>query len=155
MIRATTLEMFRGDSASWRFTVTDADGAAVNLTNADLRFTAKSSASDADVDAIIAKTDGAGITVTDAAGGVLAVTLSPGDTSALTVPQTLVWDLQVTDALGAVQTLAYGALRIIADIEDRTVTRSGGQAHPHARRPGPVPGDDQQHGQPVHGRRAS
>jgi hypothetical protein len=109
--------MYRGDTAAWDFTVTEPDGTAVDLTDADgIRFTAKDRASDADVDARIAKTLGDGVTVTNAAAGVVRVQLATDDTSALSAPLSLAFDLQLADAVGGVYTVAAGKLEIKADI---------------------------------------
>lgn len=111
------LTMYRGDTAAWDFTITTPTGTAVDLSNAtEIRFTAKQRPSDADVDAVIAKTLGDGVTVTDAAGGVLRVQLAEDDTSALSVPLSLAWDVQLADDADGVYTVASGALSIKADI---------------------------------------
>ena len=89
--------MYRGDTATWDFTVTEPAGTAVDLTSATgIRFTAKERAADADVDAVIAKTLDDGVIVTDAAAGVLRV--------------------QLADDAGGVYTVATGLLTIKADI---------------------------------------
>lgn len=109
--------MYRGDTAAWDFTVTEPDGTAVDLTDATgIRFTAKDRASDADADARITKTIGSGVTVTNAVGGIVRVQLATGDTSALSVPLSLAFDLQLSDDAGGVYTVAAGKLEIKADI---------------------------------------
>ena len=113
------LTMFRGDSAAWDFAAT-LNGAVVDLTGASVRFTAKNRPDDADVDAVISKTVGAGITLTNASSGLLRVKLAPSDTSGFGGARTLVWDLQARDAAGDVHTLAGGTLRVQPDIS-RTV----------------------------------
>lgn len=109
--------MYRGDTAAWDFTVTEPDGTAVDLTDAEgIRFTAKDRPADLDADARIAKTIGDGVTVTDAANGQVRVQLASDDTSALAVPLSLAFDLQIADAVGGVYTVAAGRLEIKADI---------------------------------------
>lgn len=109
--------MYRGDTAAWDFTVTEPDGTAVDLTDAEgIRFTAKDRASDADVDARIVRTVGDGVTVTNAAGGLVRVQLEAADTSGLAAPLSLAFDLQLSDAVGGVYTVAAGRLEIKADI---------------------------------------
>jgi hypothetical protein len=104
--------MYRGDTAAWDFTVTEPDGTAVDLTDAaGIRFTAKNRPTDADGAAVIAKTVGDGVTVTNAAGGVLRVQLAEDD-----VPLSLSWDLQLADDADGVYTVAAGRLEIKADI---------------------------------------
>lgn len=111
------LTMYRGDTAAWDFTVTEPDGTAVDLTDAEgIRFTAKDRASDLDADARIAKAIGSGVTVTDAPGGVVRVQLSTSDTSSLSVPLSLAFDLQLADSVGGIYTVAAGMLTIKADI---------------------------------------
>lgn len=117
----SNLTMKRGDSATWEFTVTQADRVTVqDLTGASARFTAKSRISDDDVDAVLAKTVGDGVTLTDENNGVLEVHLLPADTDGLTPPVILHWDLQITDAANDVWTVDSGLLTIAADIS-RTV----------------------------------
>lgn len=117
-MRPTELSMSRGDSASWRFQVTDVD----NPTGTDLstvlgvRFTAKRRVSDVDADAVIRKTVGSGVTITDAATGMIEVALVPGDTSAETAACTLLWDIQVTGAASDPHTVASGTLRVDLDV---------------------------------------
>lgn len=109
--------MYRGDTAAWDFTVTEPDGTAVDLTGASgIRFTAKDRASDADADAVITRTVGDGVTVTNAAGGIVRVQLEAADTSALSAPLSLVYDLQLADASGGIYTVAAGRLEIKPDI---------------------------------------
>lgn len=117
-MRSQPLEMFRGDAAGWRFPVT-LDGAAVDVTGASVRFTAKRLPTDADGSAVITRTVGSGVTLTDPTNGVITVVLDPDDTDALEVPVTLLWDLQVTSG-GLPRTVAHGTLAIAADIS-RTV----------------------------------
>jgi hypothetical protein len=112
------LSVVRGDAPPLRFTLENADGSGpLDLTGvAGIRFTAKVSADDADVDAIIAKTIGDGITVTSATDGVLIVQLEPED---IDVARTLLWDLQVTDSAGP-HTVMGGQLIVTRDISRTT-----------------------------------
>ena len=109
--------MYRGDTAAWDFTVTEPDGTAVDLTDAEgIRFTAKHRAADADVDAVITRTVGDGVTVTSAVNGQVRVQLEAADTSSLAAPIALSFDLQLADAVGGIYTVAAGRLEIKADI---------------------------------------
>jgi hypothetical protein len=116
----TRLATFRGDDETFVITVLDEAGDPLALTGATLRFTAKRRATDPDADLVISKTTGAGIThdadQVGAGKGKATIALVPGDTSALTGPTVLVWDLQLQDASTLVQTVASGSLRIRADI---------------------------------------
>lgn len=114
------LTMYRGDDASWEFTV-KVKGVAVTLAGAaDVRFTAKARIGDADADAIFVKTLASGVTITDYPGGVLVVQLDRTDTASLTVPRTLLWDLQLRDDFDKVHTIAAGNLKILADVSIAT-----------------------------------
>jgi hypothetical protein len=111
--------MYRGDAPSWRFLVTDEDHPlGTDLTGVlDVRFTAKRRSSDDDVDAVITKTVGSGVTITDpATSGYVEVALLPVDTNSETTTVTFVWDLQVTGAAGDPHTVASGTLRVDPDI---------------------------------------
>lgn len=109
--------MYRGDTAAWDFTITQPDGTAVDLTYAvQIRFTAKDRPSDADGAARIAKTLTDGVSVTDATNGQVRVQLAEDDTSALSVPLRLSWDLQLADDASGIYTVAAGHLSIKADI---------------------------------------
>lgn len=113
---ATLLQMTRGDDVEFNVVVTDQAGDPVDLTGIDLRFTAKRDSGDGDDDAIIVKTTGAGITVTDEAGGLATISIDAADTDELGVPASLTWDLQSTDEAAKVRTLAGGTLAISPDV---------------------------------------
>lgn len=110
------LTMYRGDSAVFNLAAKQSDGSALNLTTGTLYFTVKSNSRQADVDALCQKSSGSGITVTDAAGGLFTVTLSPSDTVDAYAPSYMLWDVQYVTSGGNVYTLAGGALLIKADI---------------------------------------
>lgn len=76
-------EMVRGDTHKLEVTmVNDATGDPINITNhADFRFTATATLGEASP--LIDVTEPANITVTDAANGVLLVTLLPANTNSL------------------------------------------------------------------------
>jgi hypothetical protein len=117
---STYLSMTRGDDESFDVHVVDRDGVDVDLSGADLRFTAKRDVTDADVDAVITKTlTGAvsdGITIVTAVEGLARIDIDDTDTDALTRGTLLVWDLQVVDSTDKVRTVASGTLRIIVDV---------------------------------------
>lgn len=114
------LTMFRGDTPSFNFVVTT-DGVATNLTSTTLRFGAKYSLTDADSTVLMSKTTGAGITVTNAAGGLATLLLAKTDTSTLPgINLVLFYDLQLTLADLSVFTLAYGTLTILSDVNQTT-----------------------------------
>jgi hypothetical protein len=88
--------MRRGDTAGWNLAVVDTTGAPFDLTGYTLWFTAKRAITDADADAVFQLTNGAGITVTNAAGGLAAITPRRADTSSLTEDVRLYVDVQLS-----------------------------------------------------------
>lgn len=112
------LSMKRGDRAEFAITLTDVDtGLPLDLTTMTLRFTAKRRATDTDAAALIAKTEGAGITVDDdPATGLATLEIEPEDTEDLDDLRTLFWDIQVDNGAGDVRTPLSGLLAISADI---------------------------------------
>jgi len=112
------LTMKRGDRAEFAITLTDVDtGLPLDLTTMTLRFTAKRRATDLDADALIAKTEGAGITVdVDPSTGLATLEIEPEDTEDLTDLRSLYWDVQVDNGAGDVRTPLSGLLAISADI---------------------------------------
>lgn len=108
------LTLYRGDSDTLIVTATDT-GEPYDLTDTELRFTAKRRHEDADEEAVIVKTLEDGITVTDALGGLAAIAISPADTDDLARDVNLVWDLQATQG-ETVRTLAEGVLKVSRDV---------------------------------------
>ncbi len=109
------LELIRGDSQIFTITVRDSNGVVVNLTGAYLWFRAKRKMSDVDEDAVITKTTGAGIVVTNAAGGIATISISTANTDGL-MPGSYRYDVQVKDAANEVNTVLRGRLRVLADV---------------------------------------
>jgi hypothetical protein len=111
------LTMFRGDTAQFQIAVTDVDGHPVNLTGCSLWFTAKIDPTSLDAAAQFQKkTPSTGIAITDAANGIAVITMLAADTSSLTGDQTLECDVQLKDGTGAIQTVARGQIKVLADI---------------------------------------
>lgn len=113
---STYLSMYRGDDESFDVHVVDRDGVDVDLTGAELRFTAKRDVTDADNDAVISKTTGAGVTTVTAVEGLARIDIDAADTDAMARGTLLVWDLQVVDTFDKVRTVASGSLRIMVDV---------------------------------------
>lgn len=111
MTDTSLLTMTRGDTANFAVTVTDGAGAPLNLTGLVLTFTVAASSQSA----VITKTIGAGITVTDALGGLATVTISPADTDGLEDRAELFWDLEV-DSAGDIRTPLTGRLSVEVDV---------------------------------------
>lgn len=112
-IAATSIEMFRGDTAQINAAVKT--GTTVfDLTGATVKFTARQSIVDSAV--LFQKTIGSGITITNAVQGTLTVEIAPADTASLTDESSmLVWDIEVTRG-GQVFTVAHGDLRVSLDV---------------------------------------
>jgi hypothetical protein len=110
----TNIKVLKGDSIVLKLTIKRGT-VAVNLTGASLWFTAKTGVAQADP-GVFQKTIGSGIVVTDAAGGLAQVTIAPADTSGLTVPTTLLYDIQLLESTGTKTTVASGNLTIMPDI---------------------------------------
>lgn len=114
-----TLILTRGDDRTLELTIVDKEGAAVNLTDTYLWFTAKVSLNDSDDEAVIFKTTGGGgITITDASGGLAEITLAPIDTINIPGRQslTLFWDLQSKSSSDKITTLDGGTMVIKAGV---------------------------------------
>lgn len=97
----TVITMKRATTKVLNWAVTS-DGVAVNISSQTLRFMAKASQKDADVDAIISKSTTSGITITNGPGGLLSMTLNPTDSNDTThfpagVTTTLYWTLRYID----------------------------------------------------------
>jgi hypothetical protein len=114
------LEITRGDTRRYQVTVTDEAGLPVNLSGASIYFTVrkKLASSVDDADAVFQKAVGTGITISDAAGGVIALVIDPADTR--NFPKVvLLYDLQVITAAGDTITPAMGEFAINADVTRR------------------------------------
>ncbi len=110
------LTITRSDDETLDVLVTNEDtGAVVNLTSATLKWMAKRRRNDADVDALITKAIGTGVTVTNAVGGVAEVAIAAADTDAIT-PGAYYWELQSVDAASKTHTLAGGRIVILPDL---------------------------------------
>lgn len=115
---STNLSMYRGDTKVVRLTISGLG--ASGLSGFDYWFTAKSEFSDADADAVIAKTtaDFTVVTVGDAdTDGVVTVKILPADTSDLPdYDSRLRYDAQVKDSSDNVTTIATGILTVKVDV---------------------------------------
>jgi len=102
------IAVFRGDSAEIEIVVTDADGAAIDLTNADAIFTAKER--EDDEDAVIEKA----LDIYDPTHGKMKLSLATSDTAieAKTYPA----DIEITFADGRVKTVWKSALEVKWDV---------------------------------------
>lgn len=118
----TVLSITRGDHQSFLISLTDGDGAALDLVAVDeIRFTAKRDHSHTDLEAVIRKTIGDGIEIVDEDLGTARITLEPEDTTTIDAPYSYFWDVQIERADGDVRTPLSGVLRIKPDVT-RTAT---------------------------------
>lgn len=120
----TAIDMIRGDTKQWAFTIKDASGIAVSLaSHGGLRFTGKRSVADPDASAIFAKSLGAGVAsvngiiVASATLGYGTVQLQPSDTSGLEAAIVqLSYDIQFVDIDSNKYTVAAGKLTVRPDV---------------------------------------
>lgn len=110
----------RGDTRVYDLAFKDAAGAALNITDASIWFTAKRSRSDADADAVFQLTIGAGITVTNAVGGLATAEVTPGHTDDITIWTLLYYDIQIKDSTGKTYTVEEGTIAVIPDTTQAT-----------------------------------
>lgn len=95
--------MWAGDNKLIDVTVVDGDGVAVDITGATIKWVLAKTAGDS---ALVTKTTGDGITITDAAAGKFRVTLVPADTESLA--GVYYHEAEVTDASSQVSTVLIG-----------------------------------------------
>lgn len=103
------IECYRGDGLARTIAVTDADGAAKDISDWTIRFTAKVKDTDADADAVIT----AEATIVDGAAGSALLSVTGAETDI--APGTYVCDLEFTPLAGQPMT-AKGLLRIVQDV---------------------------------------
>lgn len=121
------LQMFRGDTFTFTRTVVDAQGQPVDLSAADVTFTARQSVpwgSDTAVPLVIRKTIGDGVEL-GASGetGEVTVTIDPTDTAGLTQTERFVWDIQYDDIV-TIATPFIGRLVVQLDVGDMAASGS-------------------------------
>jgi hypothetical protein len=97
MTYATNFNLYWGTTKVLPFAVTN-NGVPVNIGSTSFYFMAKESPKETDATAKISKSTGSGIVITNAAGGLLEVTINPADTTALPQLNTdLQWMLRWID----------------------------------------------------------
>ena len=117
----TDLHARRGDDEVYEMTIVQADGTPLNLTGLSIWFTVKGSYEHTDAEALARLTVGSGISVVDPVAGRVDVALPRSVTQALPGrPVHLVWDCQVRDASGLIQTVDGGMLLVIPDVTTAT-----------------------------------
>lgn len=101
-------EMVQGDTVALDFSIVDAAGDAVDLTGATVRWQMSRSVQ---ATAILSKSVGSGITVTNAAGGLFTVDLAPADT--VDLAGTFYYEAEIIDASDNVSTVRTGQIKIL------------------------------------------
>jgi hypothetical protein len=100
--------MTAGDSKNVVITVSNDEGIALNLTGASVKWALKKRVTSTENELYKTNTDG--ITITDAANGVITIKLVPVDTT--TLNGTYHHECEVTDANGNVSTVTVGSASI-------------------------------------------
>lgn len=104
-------EMHSGDTKDIEVSVLDELDAVVNITGATAVFILSNNPYSA---AIITKSSGSGIVITDGVAGLLTITLDPADTAALA--GAFYYEVELTDASSRVSTIVVGQINIRADV---------------------------------------
>ena len=110
--------MYRGDTRTIKFAVTDSNGDAVDITGYKFYCSLKSEETDLDAAAAMSVSTTVGDDARDdAAGGICYLTLSSSDTDDIT-PGVYYYDIQraTNDTPPKVATLESGRVRVLADI---------------------------------------
>lgn len=113
--------MHRGDDRDLTFTVVDEAAAAVDITGATLTWVLanqdpKITGSPAPRgSALVTKTVGSGITITDAVAGEGTVSILPADTTGLKAPASYYYELQVVLS-GKTTTILFGNITLSRDL---------------------------------------
>lgn len=108
-LAAQDLAMYRGDGATWRAAVTDADNLPWDLTGWAATFIATRP----DGTTLCSLSIGAGITVASAAGGLLDVVVPPLSTSGLLAQEVCGYKLRITRGAQGPFTVAAGTLTVL------------------------------------------
>lgn len=104
------ISLYRGDDRTISVDVT------TDITDAELTFLVKARRDAADEDAVITKTIGSGITVTNASTGLATISLDAADTADLPTEPFYRWEIQAVDAAGDTHTLAAGRFVLRTDL---------------------------------------
>ncbi|MDE0724799.1 MAG: hypothetical protein OSB62_08915 [Alphaproteobacteria bacterium] len=104
----------QGATFKSELTFTDSNNAVVDLTGYAIRMQARIKASSPET--VLNLSVGAGITITDAGGGLFEIEISATDTAALTGGQVLVYDLELETPTGHVTRLLEGKIMISPEV---------------------------------------
>lgn len=105
MASTFNLSIYAGETRTLAVTVTDQDGAAVDLTNADIEYVA-------DLPVPVAKSVGSGITITDGAAGEFEIAIEQPDTVDYDTSINAAHEVKARTAIGDVVTVFRGTLTI-------------------------------------------
>jgi len=109
------LSLTRGNDASYKVTIRDANNLPVDLTGASLMFTAKKLPSDTEGQAVIAKALTIAVDQVTNKGQATLLILS-ADTVGLAAPVSLWYDIQLTDGMGNISTPISGVFAVSQSI---------------------------------------
>lgn len=107
---ASNFDMFSGNTKVIKVVVRDQDDAIVDLSGATATFVLMRAPGQS---AIISKTVGSGIVITDAVNGLLEITIDPADTEPLRGAHS--HELEITDAGGRKSTVLFGTITIMVN----------------------------------------
>jgi hypothetical protein len=103
--------MVRGDTRIFTIALTDAGGAAIDLTDTDVWFS---------VSGAFTKTLGDGVAITDPTSGIALVTVEPADTEAMRGRTVRRFDVQLKLSDGSIRTPIRGRFVVLPDVTTDT-----------------------------------
>lgn len=106
-------DLVQGDTLAFTVALTDSAGDAIDITGTTTDMEIKR----LDGTTVLALSIGDGITYTNAAGGIMNVTVAAADTADLEPEYTYRYDLQYTNG-STVRTIASGTIKLIKQITD-------------------------------------
>lgn len=114
----TALSLIRGDDEVLSVVVLQPNSTTpLDITGiTSLRFTIKRKITETDAEALVALDLTDGITIDDATVGEVTIEIDSALTDSLTTNFTGVWDLQMVDATGRIQTIKSGTVSIVRDV---------------------------------------
>ncbi len=111
-----TIEIIAGDDVELDFPITDGNGDPVDITGCLFWLTAKTAPEDADADALLQVSSGAGtITIIDAAGGVPRAAIAGSLTKGKTLGRYYA-DIQMKTAAGKIETTERFILKLVYEV---------------------------------------
>lgn len=109
------IELYRGDSRTFKVTVKDENGNAVDITGASIKFSVKERIGDASYVFQKTSAQSSEITITDAANGEYEVYIVPANTQNLDIVS-YQYDSELIVATGEVYTIVRGEFTVLAEI---------------------------------------